>query len=41
MTTWVVIAAALLAGVWLIETLAFVLSYRISAKSGSSERARP
>ena len=40
MATWVVIAASLLAGVWLIETLAFVLSYRISARVDSSDRGR-
>jgi hypothetical protein len=33
MTTFVVVTASLLVGVWLIETVLFVLSYRIDARS--------
>ena len=32
MANWIVIAASLLVGVWLIETVVFVLSYRLSTR---------
>ena len=41
MANWVVIAASLLVGVWLVETVVFVLSYRTSQRiEGTSEDAQ-
>jgi hypothetical protein len=36
MSTWVVVAASILVGVWLVETVLFVLSYRTSVRAGES-----
>lgn len=36
MTNWIVIAATLLVGVWLLETVLFVLSYRTSRRPPES-----
>jgi hypothetical protein len=38
MTTWIVIAACALAGIWLVETVLFVLSYRGSRRMSEPER---
>jgi hypothetical protein len=34
MANWIVLCASLLVGVWLIETVVFVLSYRTSLRVG-------
>jgi len=36
MLTWVTIAASILAGVWLVETVLFLLSYRTSRRVENS-----
>ncbi len=41
MTTFVVVTASLLVGVWLIETVFFVLSYRTASRSERSDAEAP
>jgi len=41
MTTLVAVCASVLVGVWVVETLLFVFSYRMSARTEASRSAEP